>query len=262
MCMKKTTETLNKLKREIIEVSSSSKEGHVASAFSILDILWVLYDKILKIRPKNTQSPDRDFFILSKGHASLGQYAVLKEKGFIDKDTFKSFGKYESVLGGHPKRNTAIGIESSTGSLGHGMPMAVGIAMGLKIQNKEQKVFTLIGDGEMNEGTIWESIMLASHHKLDNFCCIADYNHSTDRALALGNIEKKFKAFDFKTVSINGHDHTEIEKALKTNHPNQPLAIIAKTIKGHGIKVMENNPEWHHKSPSLEQVETFTEELS
>ena len=260
--MDKSKEKIIDLKRKILEVSAKAKEGHIASAFSIMDILWVLYYKILSINPKNPQDPNRDIFILSKGQGSLGLYAILAEKGFFNKKILKSFCEYNSILGGHPDRNKVPGVESSTGSLGHGMPIAVGVALGCKIKNNKQKVFVLIGDGECNEGTIWESALLACHHKLDNLCCIIDYNHSTDRALSVGSIEDKFKSFGWKCLSINGHDHKEIERALKTKHPDQPLAIIANTIKGFGAKMMENNPAWHHRSPNQEELEILMKELS
>lgn len=259
--MNKTKDRIVSLKKMILEVSANAKEGHIASAFSIMDILWVLYHKILSIDSKKPDDPNRDIFILSKGQASLGLYAILLEKGFFNQKTFKSFCEYTSILGGHPDRNKIPGVEASTGSLGHGMPIAVGVALGRKIKNKEQKVFVLIGDGECNEGTIWESALLAAHHKLDNLCCIIDYNHSTDRALLVGNIEDKFKSFGWKGLSIDGHNHKEIEKALKTKHVNQPLAIVANTIKGFGAKMMENNPAWHHRSPNQEELQILMNEL-
>lgn len=253
---------MKNLKKIIIESAHKSSEGHIASAFSILDILWVLYDNILKIDPLNPKDPKRDRFILSKGHASLGLYAVLAEKGFFAMEELKKFGTFDSILGGHPDRNKVPGVEASTGSLGHGMPMAVGVAMGLKITKNPSRVFVLIGDGETNEGTIWESAMLASHHKLNNLYCIIDHNHSTDRALLLGDVKKKFGAFGWDSVSINGHDHNEILKALKMKNETKPIAIIAETIKGYGIKMMEQNPAWHHKSPTDEELDIMIKELS
>lgn len=258
---KKSEQTIKKLKRKIIEISASSKEGHLASSFSILDILWILYDKILSIDPRKPDDPDRDIFILSKGHASLGLYAVLAEKKFFSLSELENFGKFNSILGGHPDRNKVPGAEASTGSLGHGFPIGIGIALGLKIKKMDNKVFVLIGDGECNEGTVWESSLLASHHNLSNLCCVVDYNHSTDRALDMGDIAKKFKAFGWDTCVINGHNHEEIYNALiKTS--DKPRTIIANTIKGYGSKTMENNPAWHHKFPSSEELDILLEELS
>lgn len=253
---------MKQLKKEIVESAFSSGEGHIPSSLSILDILWVLYSKILTVDPKKPNDPNRDYFILSKGHASLGLYAVLAEKGFFDKKKLKDFCRFGNMLGGHPNRKKVPGVEASTGSLGHGLPIAAGIAMGLKIQKKKQKVFVIIGDGESNEGTVWETALLASHHNLDNLCCIVDYNHSTDRALDLKNVANKFASFGWTSVSVDGHNHKEIEKALKTKHQGSPLAVIANTIKGYGIKSIENNPAWHHKSPNKEELETLMSELS
>lgn len=259
--MNKSIEKISSLKKKILEISMKSKEGHIPSSFSILDILWVLYDKVLLINPKKPKLENRDIFILSKGHASLGLYVVLAEKGFFNKKVLDTFCEKNSILGGHPDRNKVPGVEASTGSLGHGVPIAVGVALGYRIQMKKQRVFVIVGDGECNEGTIWESALLASHHKLDNLCCIFDYNHSTDRALLVGNLEDKFKSFGWKCVTINGHNHKEIVRALTLKHSNQPLAIIANTIKGFGIKTLENNPAWHHKSPNKEEYETLISEL-
>ncbi len=242
-------------------MAARAGEGHIASAFSILDILWVLYDSVLQIDPLFPTDPKRDRFFLSKGHASLGLYAILAEKGFFDKKELDLFGNFESILGGHPDRNKIPGVEASTGSLGHGFPMAVGAALGLRISNTPSKVFVLIGDGEANEGTVWESALLAAHHRLSNLYCIVDYNHSTDRALSVGNLVAKFEAFGWRTVSIKGHDHKEILKALSLKPDKKPTAIIAETIKGYGSKTMEGNPAWHHKAPSKEESEIILKEL-
>ncbi len=253
---------INELRRSIIESAFHAGEGHIASALSILDILYVLYDSILNIDPKDLTNPTRDRFFLSKGHASLGLYAVLAQNGFIDKEEMKTFGRFRSVLGGHPDRNKIPGVEASTGSLGHGLPMAIGTALGLKIKNLKSKVFAIIGDGEANEGTIWESALLGSHHKLDNLCVIVDYNHSTDRALDMGDIGRKFESFGWDSINVDGHNHNELKEALAKKHSGKPLVIIAKTVKGRGIKMMEHNPEWHHKSPSVEELNKILNEIA
>lgn len=253
---------MKELRRTIISMATIAGEGHIPSALSILDILWVLYDRILKIDASNPKNQTRDRFILSKGQASLGLYAILAKKGFFPCGELENFGKYNGLLGGHPDRNKVPGVETSTGSLGHGFPMSVGIALGLRIKKIHSKVFVLIGDGEANEGTIWESALLASHHNLSNLCCIVDYNHSTDRALKVGDMVSKFKAFGWESFSINGHDHEEIYSALSFQHDSLPLAIVAETIKGFGCKMMENNPEWHHKSPRKEDLPAILGQLS
>jgi len=252
---------LNRLKRQIVLATVTAGEGHIPSALSVLDILWVLYDRVLKYDPTNPNDPNRDCFILSKGHASLGLYVVLAEKGFFPIIELENFGKFGSILGGHPDRNKVPGVEASTGSLGHGFPMSVGVALGLRIQKIDSRVFTLIGDGECNEGTVWESALLAAHHRLSRLCCIVDYNHSTDRALLVGDLAEKFKAFGWESCIINGHDHEQIYKALIQVHDLRPMAIIAETIKGYGCKMMENNPEWHHKTPSKEELKKILEEM-
>jgi transketolase len=253
---------LTKLKRQIVQVSSSAREGHVPSALSILDLVWVLYDQVLKVDPNRSNDPMSDRFVLSKGHASLALYAVLAEKGFFSPEDLSTFCSYESKLGGHPDCNKVPGVEASTGSLGHGLPMAVGMALGSKIQHIENRVFCLVGDGESNEGTIWESALLAAHHQLSNLCCIVDYNHSTDRALKVGDIAEKFKSFGWEAIEIDGHDHEQIYRALTHYHPNRPLAIVAETIKGNGIKRMENEPAWHHRSPNDNELNEILKELS
>ncbi len=247
--------------KTIIEMTEKTGEGHIPSAFSILDILWVLYDRVLDITPEKMKDPAHNRFILSKGHSALGLYAILAEKGFIKKETLKDFGTFESALGGHPDRTKIPGVEASTGSLGHGFPMAVGLALGARIKKNSSKVYTVIGDGECNEGTIWESALLASHHKLANLYCIVDYNHSGDRALKLGDLRQKFESFGWHALTINGHDQEEIYRALTQESVDKPIAIIAETVKGYGSKTMENNHAWHHKSPNATERELILKEL-
>ena len=236
-----------KLISRIAELSVKGKEGHVPSALSILDIIWVIYNKIININLLKRRSRKRDFFILSKGHGCLAQYVVLEKKGIISKKDLNTFCKYKSNFGGHPDSNKIEGIECSTGSLGHGFPFAAGVAYGNKLLNIKSKVITLVGDGECNEGSIWETCMIASHHKLNNLICIVDKNKSSDRALKIDDLKSKFKSFGWLAVNIDGHSQKEIFKALNIKS-KKPLAIIANTIKGKGINFMENNPEWHHKT--------------
>ena len=188
---------VNELKKRIVIAAYRAGEGHIASAFSILDILYVLHTQIL--------GPD-DRFILSKGHASLAYYAAL---GLA----FDDFCGYDSLFGGHPDRNKVPGVLASTGSLGHGFPIAVGVALARKIKGSPGRIYCLVGDGECNEGSIWEASLLAAHHKLDNLCLIVDHNHSNDRAIDLGNLTNKFSAFDFVVTRGSGHDHRKIGRA-------------------------------------------------
>ena len=252
---------IKRLKREIINATLLTGEGHIPSAFSILDILWVLYDKVLGITPQNVNIDERNHFVLSKGHGSLALYAVLSEKQFFNKDELKNFAQFNSILGGHPDSNKIPGVETSTGSLGHGLPMAVGMAIGMKIRKFDKRIYVIVGDGECNEGSIWESALLAAHHNLNNLTCIIDYNHSTDRALLLGNLFDKFTSFGWHSIKIEGHNHQEILQAVPTMQENKPTVIIAETIKGKGAAIMENNPAWHHKSPTNEEALKMLEEL-
>lgn len=239
-----------KLIKRIIDISYKKKEGHIGSSLSILDILYVLYDKILH---------RKHHFILSKGHASLGLYAVLEHFGMLDGD-LETFCDFESNLGGHPS-NKIKNVTASTGSLGHGLPIGVGMAMAEKIKKSDNKTFVLIGDGESNEGTIWESALLASNHKLNNLYCIMDYNHSNDRSLILDDIISKFKSFNWECISVDGHNKNELYDALSYESENKPIFILANTIKGKGCKIMENNHAWHHKSPNQEEYSMIMNEL-
>ena len=231
---------IKKLIIEIAKMSHYSKEGHIPSSLSILDILFVYY-----------KNRNNSRMILSKGHASLGLYATLKHFGIIEFED-DEFCKFNSILGGHPSDKIS-GVEASTGSLGHGLPIGIGMALGNKILNKDENIYVIIGDGEINEGTMWESILLASHHKLDNIYCIMDFNRSGDRALKIDDISKKLKSFNWDVLDIDGHDHSQILRSLNLKS-NGPKFIIANTIKGKGIDFMENNPEWHHKFPNESEL--------
>jgi transketolase len=254
--------SLNHLKRQIVAATMATKEGHIASAFSILDLLWVLYRDVIGVNPQNFRSHDRDYFILSKGHGSLALYAVLADRGFFPPSELERFSTFQSKFGGHPDCNKVPGVEASTGSLGHGLPLGVGVALGLRIRDINRRVYVLVGDAECNEGSIWEAALLAAHHKLANLTCIVDHNHSTDRALGLGNLANKWEAFGWTASTINGHDHQQIHDALKHSSPDRPTVIVAETIKGFGCKQMENNPAWHHRSPTKEELPLILEELA
>lgn len=200
-------------------------EKHGRSTRSTIDVLWVLYDRILRYDPQNPKSEERDRFILSKGHGCASFYAILADKGFFPPSQLRTFMTWESILGSHPDRNLVPGAEASTGSLGHGFPMAVGMAMALRIKKNPRRVFVLIGDGECNEGTIWESALLAGNQQLSNLTCIVINNHSSSRDL--GDIAAKFAAFSWAATTINGHDHDQIYAALTQNDPEHPTAVIA-----------------------------------
>jgi transketolase len=250
---------MNKLKEKIVDIATLKKEGHIPSSLSILDIMYVLYDKVLDIDSIKKNKIDRDRFILSKGHASLGLYVILDHFNLL-KDDLDTFCDLNSKLGGHPT-DKIFGVESSTGSLGHGLPIGVGLALAYKIKKYKGKVYVIVGDGESNEGTIWESALLAKHHNLDNLCCIIDFNHSTDRAVDLGNLHMKFLSFGWDVFEIDGHNHDQILSTL-TNPTSKPTCIIANTIKGKGISMIENNPEWHHKFPNEIEYQDIINELN
>lgn len=227
---------IKKLRNRILEVALRDGMGHIPSALSILDIIWVLYDKVM--------TPD-DQFILSKGHGCMALYAVLEEKGLFD---------WSTKAQGHPKRGGAI--LASTGSLGHGLPISVGLAMAKKIKGESGRVFCLIGDGECNEGTTWESALLAAHHQLP-ITVIVDQNKSSERALSMGNIHEKFMAFGWNTFEdMSGHNHVKaMEYIFADSNKLNPMCIVSNTNKGNGVPFMENNPEWHNRKITQEDYE-------
>ena len=249
---------MNNLIQKVVDIATLKKEGHIPSSLSILDIMYVLYDKVLDINSIKENEINRDRFILSKGHASLGLYVVLDHFGLLKED-INTVCDLDSKLGGHPT-DKIFGVESSTGSLGHGLPIGVGLALAYKIKKYKNKIYVIIGDGEANEGTIWESALLANHHNLNNLFCIIDFNHSTDRAVDLGNLKMKFDSFGWDVIEIDGHNHNEILNAL-TYSSTKPICVIANTIKGKGIPLIENNPEWHHKFPNSEEYKILTDYL-
>ena len=255
---------LKGLRKDIVDMVYSSKEGHLPSAFSILEILYVLYKDFLKYNPINPESEDRDVFILSKGHGSQALYSILAHYGFFEKEKLSSFCKFNSIFGGHPDKNKVPGVEASTGSLGHGFPMALGMALAFKIQNKPNKVFALIGDGESEEGTIWESTKLAKNLGLDNLIVIMDRNKSQYYTQDF-EYRKIWESFGWHSLEIkDGHNLDEIKDVLNesiNSKTNNPKIIIAHTIKGKGISFIEDNREWHHKSPNEEEYKKIIEEL-
>lgn len=236
---------IQEMRKLIVKSAYLAHEGHIASALSVLDILYVLYSGIKK---------DEDVFVLSKGHASLALYVLVAT------EFMSTFGKFDSRLGGHPDHNKVPGVMASTGSLGHGFPMAAGIALARKIKEEAGVVYCLVGDGECNEGSIWETALIAQHHHLSNLCVIVDQNHSSDRAVRMDKLDEKFLAFGFNTEHIPGHDHKAIARAL-THQVDGPKAIIAETTKGYGVARM-SGPEWHHKIPTKDELAEIIQELS
>lgn len=245
-----------------IDALEGGQRGHIGSTMSLIEIFRVLYDNIIFFEQSNINNPARDRVLLSKGHGCIAQYILLADKNFFSKETLKSFCKYDSILGGHPERGHVPGVEASTGSLGHGLAIGVGIAVASKIKNLSNHVYIVVGDGEINEGSIWESALAASHHKLDNLTLIVDYNKIQSYGLVadvlgLEPIVDKFVAFGFETHEVDGHDVEKLRKVFSISHKSsQPKAVIAHTVKGKGISFAENKPEWHHKSKlSSEEID-------
>jgi transketolase len=231
----------------------SGRDGHIPSAFSILDIIVVLYRDILKFNSSNPQWDERDYFILSKGHGCLALYVVLKEHGFITEQDLNLFCKQGGILGEHPDCTKVPGIEASTGSLGHGLPFAVGIALGLRIKGMSNKVYVLVGDGECHEGTVWEAANVANNLQLGNLCVIIDWNGSAEQLMPRDDLPAKWNAFGWKTIIINGHSEAEIQSVLSSVNfklLGTPTAVIARTTKGKGAPMLEGHGIWHHRIPN------------
>lgn len=256
-----------KLRQSILAMAYHAGGAHIAPAFSMVDILTVLYWKYLDIEPKNSTDPNRDRFILSKGHGCAALYVVLAEKGFFDKKILKTYCANGSILGGHPDMHAIPGVEASTGSLGHGLSIALGIAYAAKLSGKEYKVVTLLGDGECQEGTIWEAAMAASQLGLDNLTAIIDYNKLQGMGLvseinSLEPLAEKWKSFRWNVKEIDGHDFTQIIDSLESIPNNYgPKMIIANTIKGKGISFMENKVIWHYRLPDKDEMLIACKEL-
>jgi len=253
---------VNQLKRDIVKISHEVREGHIASSFSVMDILVVLYYDVLRYNRNEPDNDTNDRVILSKGHAAIAQYVILSDIGFVGQDELKTFGCFHSRLGGHPDRNKVPGIDVSTGSLGHGLPNGVGLAYGCKLRKLPCRIYVVVGDGEMNEGSMWESMLIAAQLKLDNLTCIVDNNHSITRAIDMGDIAQKFEAFGWNAITIDGHDPQQIKESLGRKGTG-PRAIVADTVKGKGCTLTEGNPQlWHHKSPDKDELEQMLRELS
>ena len=256
------------LRRIIIKMLECAGRGHMGSAFSLVEILMVLYDDILKYDSKNPKWKNRDRFVLSKGHGCLALYAILAERNFFDKEKLLTFCKSNSILGGHPEYKIP-GVEASTGSLGHGFSICIGFALNERYEKLHYRTFVVLGDGETNEGSVWEAALSAGKHKLSSLTVIIDYNKQQSYASTyeVQNLEPfvdKWKSFGFSVKEVDGHDIGQLREAF-TNLPinqDKPNAIICHTIKGKGIKFAENNLEWHHKSKlSKEEIDSLYKAL-
>ena len=258
----------NEVRKSIVEQVYTAKSGHPGGSLSCADILTVLYFNQMNIDEKNPLSPLRDRFVLSKGHCSPALYAVLAERGYFDKSKLKEFRNIDGNLQGHPDMNKVPGVDMTTGSLGQGLSAANGMALASKINHDGFRVYCLLGDGEIEEGQIWEALMSSYKYKLDNLCVIVDNNNlqidgNIQEVKGLDNIEGKFKSFGFKTIVIDGNNIEQIIDALETAKLTKdiPTAIIAKTIKGKGISYMENQASWHGKAPNEEEYNKAIKDL-
>ncbi len=253
----------------ILEEVYNAASGHPGGSLSVADILTYLYFEKMNIDPKDPKKDDRDRFVLSKGHTSPALYSVLAHRGFFPTEDLKTFRKYGSYLQGHPDMKGIPGVDMSTGSLGLGISAACGMALSAKYNKKNYRVYTVIGDGESEEGQVWEAFMFAAHYKLDNLCAVLDFNGLqidgpiTD-VIDPTPFDEKFKAFGWNVLEINAHDFDEIENAFRTaeNLKGAPTVIIAHSVKGKGVSYMENKCEWHGSAPKKEQYDIAVAELS
>lgn len=246
----------------ILEAVYSAQSGHPGGALSVADIMAVLYFNEMNVNPSEPNMECRDRLVLSKGHASAALYSALANRGFFDVEELKSFRNINSKLQGHPDKNKVPGVDMTTGSLGQGLSAANGMAIAGKLQSKDYRVYCVLGDGEIEEGQVWEAAMAAAHYKLDNLCVIVDNNNlqidgKIGNVMSSYPIDEKFASFGFEVMNIDGHDIDEIMKAFEVARSikGKPVAIIAKTVKGKGVAFMENQAGWHGKAPSSEQYE-------
>jgi transketolase len=255
-----------KIRRHGIEMTSLSKASHIASVLSVADIVAVLYNDVMKIFPQNPDDDCRDRFILSKGHAGAAVYAALAEKGYFDIKLLHTYYQDGSLLSGHISHKGIFGVELSTGSLGHGLGVAAGMALAAIKDGKQCRFFVVLGDGECDEGSVWEAVLFANHYRLHNLTAIIDHNKMQsldycERTLELHSLAEKWRSFGWRCMEIDGHDHEALKKACLTTDVEKPVCIIAHTIKGKGVSFMENNILWHYRDPQGEFYKRAVQEL-
>ena len=257
-----------KIRLGIIEGVFHAKSGHPGGSLSAAELFAYLYGKELNVDPKNPKDPDRDRFVLSKGHCAPGLYAALALKGYFPWEELSRLRHIGAMLQGHPDMKGTPGVDMSSGSLGQGISAAVGMALAGKMDGKDYRVYTLLGDGECEEGQVWEAAMFAGHRKLDNLCVIVDYNGlqidgPVEKVAGPAPFEPKFQAFGFETMTIDGHNFDELERAFQAAKAckGKPFAIIMKTVKGKGVSFMENQVGWHGKAPNKDEYEVALKEL-
>ena len=250
-----------KLRKDTVDLICAGKAGHIGGDMSVMEVLVELYFHQMNISPENMDDPNRDLFVLSKGHSVEAYYSILAEKGFIPKEELhREFGKFGSKYIGHPN-NKLPGIEMNSGSLGHGLPVCVGMAKAGKMDNRDYRVYTVMGDGELAEGSVWEGVMAASHYKLDNLCAVVDRNRlqisgNTEDVMHHDDLHERFKSFGWHVIDVaDGNDIDQLEAAFNEAKTvkGKPTVLIANTVKGKGSKVMEGKANWHHKVPTEEE---------
>lgn len=256
-----------RMRTQALQMVHRANASHIGSALSICDIVAVLYGQVLRLDPKQPAAPQRDRFILSKGHACVAVYAALAETGFFPRDDLLNYGKDHSVLMNHISHKVA-GVEFSTGSLGHGLPFGAGKALAAKRLKHAWRTFVVLGDGELGEGSNWEAMMFAAHHQLDNLVAIVDYNKlqsltTVDKTLSIEPLADKLRAFGWAVREVDGHNHATLKDLLSSSpwEPGKPSFLIAHTTKGKGVSFMEDSVAWHYKSPSADQLAQALEEL-
>lgn len=256
------------LRKDVLDMIMGAKAGHIGGDMSVIDILITLYFKQMNISPENMDNPDRDKFVLSKGHSVEAYYAVLGAKGFLDrKDVIENFSKFGSKYIGHPN-NKLPGIEMNSGSLGHGLPVCVGMALAGKMNGQNYRVYTVMGDGELAEGSVWEGVMAGSHYKLDNLCAVVDRNRlqisgGTEDVMHHDDLAERFRSFGWHVISADGNDIKKLNEAFEEAKTvkGKPTVVIANTTKGCGSLIMENKAGWHHKVPTGEEYEQIVKDL-
>ncbi len=258
----------NKIRKNALTAVYSAKSGHPGGSLSIADVLALLYFEIMNIDPKNPKNPDRDRFVLSKGHAAPALYSALALRGYFPVEDIPTFRHTGSYLQGHPDMNKVPGVDMSTGSLGQGVSAAGGIALSAKLDNKNYRVYTILGDGELEEGQVWEQAMFAAHYKLDNLTAFIDFNGlqidgDVTKVMNPTPIDKKFEAFGWNVIVCSAHDFDELERAIENakNTKGKPTAIVMKSVKGKNVSFMENNAAWHGSVPNEEQYNQAIGEL-
>jgi len=256
-----------KTRRRIVDMISTAGLGHIGGDFSVTDILTTIFGAVLRVDPANPARPGRDHFIMSKGHCAAALYATLANTGYFSSSELTTFMAPLSALNGHPNRNKVPGVDTNTGPLGHGLPVAVGTAIAAQLMGTDARTYVVLGDGEMQEGSNWEALMAASHYGLENLTIVIDRNRlqqgaRTEDTNSLDPLDEKLASFGWEVREADGHDYVGLLEALQPSTSGKPVAVIANTIKGKGVSFMEDRVEWHHKVPATEQVELALKELA